>query len=99
MNIFAGFCVTDRTDICAPGFYHLRMARYTFRIRHGSYSSDLPVDLPDDDAAWHEAAAVGVDLIPDAISRLRESTEWRLEVADESGTIRHLFRLTADSFD
>jgi hypothetical protein len=94
-----GGCVADRTDNCAPGLYYSRMTQYTFRIRQGSYSSDLPVDLPDDDAAWHEAAAVGGDLIRDACSRLKDGPEWRLEVADESGTIRHLLRLTAESFE
>jgi hypothetical protein len=38
-------------------------------------------------------------MIRDTIARLRDGPEWRLEVADESGTIRHLFRLTAESFD
>jgi hypothetical protein len=31
--------------------------------------------------------------------RLGDSREWRLEVADESGTIRYLFRLTAEAFE
>jgi hypothetical protein len=75
------------------------MPRYVFRIRQGSYSSDLPVDLADDDAAWHEAARVCSDLIRDSILQLRGSPEWRLEVVDEVGTVRHLFRLTAETFD
>jgi len=29
----------------------------------------------------------------------RDRSEWRLEVADEAGIIRHLFRLTAETFD
>jgi hypothetical protein len=75
------------------------MPRYVFRIRQGSYSSDLPVDLADDDAAWHEAARVCSDLIRDSILQLGGSPEWRLEVVDEVGTVRHLFRLTAETFD
>jgi hypothetical protein len=39
------------------------------------------------------------DMIRDIITRLGDSPEWRLEVADKSGTVRHLFRLTAESFD
>ncbi len=39
------------------------------------------------------------DMIRDTIAGLRDSPEWRLEVADESGTIRHLFRVTAETFD
>ena len=75
------------------------MTHYTFRIRQGSHASDVPVDLPDDGAAWDEAAMACSDMIRDTIARLRDGPEWRLEVADESGTIRHLFRLTAETVD
>jgi hypothetical protein len=75
------------------------MAYYTFRTRQGPHSSDVPVDLPDDGAAWGEAAGTCADMIRDTIARLGDSPEWRLEVADGSGTIRHLFRITAESFD
>jgi hypothetical protein len=74
------------------------MAHYTFRIRQGSYSSDLRVDSADDDTAWHEAAGTCTDMIRDAVARLGSAPEWRLEVADESGTVRYLFRLTAENF-
>ena len=37
--------------------------------------------------------------VRDTVARLRDSPEWRLEVADKAGTIRHLFRLTAETFD
>jgi hypothetical protein len=76
-----------------------RMTRYTFRIRQGSHSSDIPVDVGDDDAAWDEAAMACSDMIRDTIARLRDGPEWRLEVVDEAGTIRHRFRLTAETFD
>jgi hypothetical protein len=75
------------------------MAHYTFRIRQGSHSSDVPVDSADDDAAWDEAAGACSDMIRDTIARLGDSPEWRLEVADASGTIRHRFRLTAETSD
>ena len=75
------------------------MPHYTFRIRQGLRSSEIPIDLVDDDAAWHEAAMACSDMIRDTIARLGDSPEWRLEVANKSGTIRHLFRLTAESFD
>ncbi len=68
------------------------MPHYTFRIRQGLRSSDIPIDLADDDSAWDEAAMACSDMIRDTIAGLRDSPEWRLEVADESGTIRHLFR-------
>jgi hypothetical protein len=81
------------------GVHNPPMAHYTFRFRQGSRSSDVDVDLPDDDAAWDEAAAVCSDMIRDIITRLGDSPEWRLEVANKSGTVRHLFQLTAESFD
>jgi hypothetical protein len=74
------------------------MARYTMKIRQGTHSSDVPIDLPDDDAAWDEAAMTCRDMILDTIELLKDA-EWRLEVVDESGAIRHRFRLTAESFD
>jgi hypothetical protein len=74
------------------------MTHCTFRIRQGSYSSDIPIHPGDDDAAWDEAAMACSDMIRDTIARLRDDPEWRLEVADESGT-RYLFRLTAETFD
>jgi hypothetical protein len=74
------------------------MTHYTFRIRQGSHSSDVHVDLADDEAAFGEAAGACSDMIRDTIARLGDSPEWRLEVADKSGAIRHLFRLTAESF-
>jgi len=75
------------------------MARYTFRNRQGPHSSEVPVDLLDDEAAWDEAASICSDMIRDTIARLGDSPEWRLEVADKSGAVRHLFRLTGETFD
>ena len=76
-----------------------RMAHYTFRFRQGSHSSSVPADLADDAAAWDEGSKVCGDLIHTIIDRLHESPEWRLEITDKSGTIRHLFRLTSETFD
>ena len=75
------------------------MAHDTFRIRRSTHTSDVPVDAPNDDAAWHDAATACSDMIRDTIARLKDSPEWRLEVVDEAGTIRYLFRLTAETFD
>jgi Domain of unknown function (DUF6894) len=75
------------------------MAHYTFRIRQGPYSSDIPANFADDAAAWDEGSNVCRDLILTIMDRLRDSPEWRLEITDGSGLIRHLFRLTAESFN
>jgi hypothetical protein len=55
--------------------------------------------LENDDAAWDEAAMVCYDMFRDTMTRLRDSPEWRLEVADEFGNVRYLFGLTAETFD
>src|SRR5258708_25976201 len=68
-------------------------------MSRSTHSSDVPVDLADHDAAWHEGAKVCSDLIRDVVARLRDSPEWRLEVSDETGEPLHLFRLTADGAD
>jgi len=91
--------VRHRTDTGAQGCDDSRMTCYAFRIRQGSYSSDLAVDLPDDEAVWQEAARVCADLISDTVAGLRDNPEWRLEVLDASGSLRHLFRLTSETFD
>jgi hypothetical protein len=90
--------VRHRTDIYARELYeNSRMAQYTFRIRQGTYSSDVPIDLGDDDAAWDEAAGSCSDMIRDTIARLGDSPEWTLEVVNASGAIRHIFRLSAET--
>ena len=74
------------------------MPKYVLRIRQGTHSSDVRVDLADHDAAWDEGAKVCSDLIRDVVARLRDSPEWRLEVSDETDELLHLFRLTAETF-
>jgi Domain of unknown function (DUF6894) len=78
--------------------YSSQMPKYVFRIRQGTHSSDVPVDLADHDAAWHEGAKACSELIRDAVAGLRDSPEWRLEVSDETDEPLHLFRLTAETF-
>jgi hypothetical protein len=75
------------------------MAHYTFRIRQGSHSSDVPVETENDDMALDEAAAACSDMIRDTLPGLKDGNEWRLEVVDEAGFVRHLLRLTAETFD
>ena len=74
------------------------MPKYVLRIRQGAHSSDVPVDLADHDAAWHEGANVCSELLRDVVADLRDSPEWRLEVRDETDEPLYLFRLTAETF-
>jgi hypothetical protein len=45
-------------------------------------------------AAWPPAAKLCSDLIRGSIG----IPEWRLEFVDDGGTVRHLFRLIAETF-
>jgi hypothetical protein len=74
------------------------MPSYSVKIYHGEYSSTGTVDLPDDDAARQEASAVCADLVRDIIPSLTAGREYRLEVADQTGTVLRVVRLTAESF-
>jgi hypothetical protein len=38
-------------------------------------------------------------MIRDTIARLGDCRKWRLEVADESVAVGHLFRITAEAFN
>jgi hypothetical protein len=63
------------------------MTHYTFRIRQGAHSSDVAVDLPDDGAAWDEAAMACSDMIRDTIARLGDSPEWRSRMGQAPSAI------------
>jgi hypothetical protein len=80
-------------------FINPPMPEYIFRIRQGSYSSDIPADFADDAAAWEEGLNMCRDLILTILHRPRDSPEWRLEITDGSGSLRHIFRLTTESFN
>jgi hypothetical protein len=59
-----------------------------------------PRQLPEKMIVINRLAAMACSgIIRDTIARLKDGPEWRLEVVDEAGTIRHLFRLTAETFD
>jgi hypothetical protein len=78
--------------------YICPMPSYSVRIHHGEYASTGTVDLPDDDAARQEVSAVCADLIRDIIPSLTEGREYRLEVADQTGRVLRVLRLTSESF-
>jgi hypothetical protein len=87
-----------RTDPKVESRYICQMPSYSVRIHHGDYSSTGTVDLPDDDAARQEASAVCADLIRGVIPSLTAGREYRLEVADQTGTVLRVLRLTAESY-
>jgi uncharacterized protein DUF6894 len=94
----AGPNVGYRADSKAKNPYFCRMPSYLVRIQNGEHSSATAVDLPDDEAARQEVSAVCIDLMRDIIPSLKNGCECRLEVADQTGTILRVLRLTAESF-
>jgi hypothetical protein len=72
------------------------MARYFFNVRDIEPSIDYDgEELPDDEAAWHEATRFAGDLIKDIDGKFRPGQSWSLEVTDE--TRRPIFRIQIQS--
>ena len=62
------------------------MPLFYFRICTGSYSgtSGEGFDLPDKDAAWLEMTRVCGDLVGGIARKMKQQSEWRMELLDES---------------
>ena len=77
------------------------MPLYFFRIRNGRYSgaSASGTELADRNAAWNELTAVCADIVAGISRKLKEDSEWEMELLDESK--RPVFRisLVAESLD
>jgi hypothetical protein len=60
------------------------MPRYFFHT-HGLQPShdDSGQQLPDDEAAWHEATLVAGEIFKDIDGKFRPEQEWSLEVTDD----------------
>lgn len=69
------------------------MPLFYFRICSGSYSgtSGEGFNLADEQAAWAEMTRVCSDLVGGIARKLKQQTEWRMELLDESR--RPLFRI------
>ena len=69
------------------------MPLYFFRIRNGRYAgaSELGTELPDRDAAWEELTSVCGDMVGGISRKLKQDTEWQMELLDESK--RPVFRI------
>jgi hypothetical protein len=77
------------------------MPRYYFRISSGAFAgaSSEGFDLPDNKAAWAEMTRVGADLISGVTRKLKQNSEWLIELLDESRTPLFRIRLTAETPD
>ncbi|UFW46501.1 MULTISPECIES: DUF6894 family protein [Bradyrhizobium] len=62
------------------------MPRYFFHVHNVAPNKDGEgEDLPDDEAAWHEATRYAGALLNDIDGKFRPGQEWNLEVANEVG--------------
>jgi hypothetical protein len=75
------------------------MPLYFFRIRNGSYSgaSDQGTELADRDAAWKELTSVCADIVGGISRKLKQDSEWQMELLDESRRPVFRIRLVAES--
>jgi Domain of unknown function (DUF6894) len=74
---------------------------FYFRIGNGDYSgtSGEGFDLADRDAAWAEMTRVCGDLVGSIARKLKQQTEWRMELLDESRKPVFRVRLMAETLD
>jgi hypothetical protein len=77
------------------------MPRYSFRICQGAFldASGEGFDLADHDAAWMEMTLVGGDLVGGVTRKLKQNSEWQIELLDESRTPVFRIRVVAETLD
>jgi hypothetical protein len=77
------------------------MPLYFFRIQSGRYSgvSDQGTELADRAAAWSELTGVCGDMIGSITRKLKENSEWQMELLDESNRPVFRIRLVGESLD
>jgi hypothetical protein len=77
------------------------MSLYFFRIRNGEYSgaSDHGTELADRGAAWKELTAVCGDMVGGISRKLKEDSEWQMELLDESKRPVFRIRIVGESLE
>jgi hypothetical protein len=77
------------------------MALYFFRIANGCYSgcSDQGTEYADRDAAWKDMTSVCADMAAGISRKLKENSEWHMELLDEGRQPVFRIRIVAESFD
>ena len=73
------------------------MPRYFFNVYYDRAELDEEgEELPDAQAAWHEATVTAGQIIQDLDGKLRPGQEWRLEVTDERATPIYVIHVNAE---
>jgi hypothetical protein len=77
------------------------MPLYFFRIRNGRYSgaSDQGTECADRGAAWKELTNVCADMAGGISRKLKENSEWHLELLDESKQPVFRIRIIGETLD
>jgi hypothetical protein len=77
------------------------MPLYFFRIRNGRYSgaSDDGTECADPDAAWKELTNVCADMASGISRKLKQNSEWHLELLDESRRPVFRIRIVGETLD
>jgi Domain of unknown function (DUF6894) len=75
------------------------MPLFFFGIRNGRYSgaSDSGIELADRDAAWRELTSVCADIVSGISRKLKQNSQWEMELLDESRRPVFRIRLVAES--
>ena len=79
----------------------LAMPLYFFRISNGEYSGacDHGTELADRASAWKELTGTCSDVVAGISRKLRENSEWQMELLDESKKPVFRIRVVAESLD
>jgi hypothetical protein len=74
---------------------------FYFRIGSGSYSgtSGEGFNLADKNAAWAEMTRVCGDLVSGIARKMKQQSEWRMELLDESRKPVFRIRIVAETVD
>jgi len=75
------------------------MALYFFRVGHGLYSgaSDQGSEFESREAAWAEMTRVCGDLLGGISRKLKQNSEWHMELLDEAKEPLFRVRLVAET--
>ncbi|MGY8710190.1 hypothetical protein RAD16_31020 [Bradyrhizobium sp. 18BD] len=77
------------------------MPLYFFQIRNGVYSgcAEQAREFPDRAAAWKEMTSVCADMAAGIARKLRENSEWDMELLDEAKQPVFRIRIVAETLD
>jgi hypothetical protein len=72
------------------------MAKYFFNIHYQDSVPDMKgEELPNDEAAWHEATLIAGELFKDIDGMFRPGQEWSVQVTDEKRKPLYFIRVSA----